>query len=166
MIHTIGIDPGVTGALAILDHDGQLLQAIRTPTIKAKGRTQYDINAMMDALHQHQHQHQDQHLRAGIELVHTLPRDGRVGAFNFGRGLGLWLGLLSGLQIPYTEVTPQRWQASMLAGLPRGPHSKTSAVRAAKALFPNIPINAKADWGLADAALIAEFTRRLNQGKT
>ena len=100
----------------------------------------------------------------GIEKVGTLPRDGRVGAFNFGVGYGLWLGLLSGLYIPYMEITPQAWQSKMLAGLPKGPQTKASAVRASKSLFPHIPIGAKADWGMADAALIAEYTRRKDLG--
>mgnify|MGYP003114715160 FL=1 len=94
----------------------------------------------------------------------TFPRDGRVGAFNFGVGYGLWLGLLSALFIPYMEITPQLWQSRMLAGLPRGPKVKASAMRAAKSLFPHIPIGVKADWGMADAALLAEYARRRDQG--
>ena len=39
-----------------------------------------------------------------------------------------------------------------------------SAVSAAKSLFPDLPIKVKADWGLADAALIAEYARRQHLG--
>ena len=63
------------------------------------------------------------------------------------------------------EITPQRWQARMLAGLPRGPHTKTSAVRAAQSRFPDMPgMDVKANWGVADAALIAAYTRQHHLG--
>ena len=158
--HFVGIDPGLTGAIVSLFGDGRLCWAYRTPIITAgKGGREFDLPAMRRLLIEGKHSPPDDTL-VGIEKVHTFPRDGRVGAFNFGRGYGMWLGLLAGLRIGHIEITPQRWQATLLAGLPRGPHIKVSAVKAAKGLWPNIPIVAKADWGMADAALIAEYTRR------
>ena len=62
------------------------------------------------------------------------------------------------------EITPQRWQARMLAGLPRGPHTKTSAVRATQSRYPQVDLSVKADWGIADAALIAAYTRHHHLG--
>jgi len=162
----VGIDPGITGAVMVMDESGELQRALRTPIVVVKGKKAYDLQLMRDVL-------RGAHLEAekeggsvlvGIEKVHTLPRDGRVGAFRFGMGFGMWLGLLSGLFIPYVEVTPQRWQGRMLAGYPRGDQTKTSAVLVAKGRWPHIPIDAKADWGMADAALIAEYTRREHRG--
>jgi crossover junction endodeoxyribonuclease RuvC len=157
----IGIDPGVTGGLAILDaQTGELLEGMRTPILPVPGKKEYDIGGMKDAL-----AHNGWTVRlATIEKVGARPGDGIVGAFSFGCGTGLWLGLMSALAIPYIEVTPQRWQSKMLAGLPRGPKSKASAMRAAKSLFPHIPVRVKADNGIADAALIAEYGRRLHIG--
>lgn len=152
----LGIDPGITGGLAVLNAHGTFGWGCRTPVLQGKKR-EYDIPSMCSVLMRAATDYEE--ILIGIEKVHSLPRDGRVGAFSFGRGYGLWLGLLTGLALPYIEITPQRWQAKMLAGLPRGPHTKTSAVRAAQARFPSIPITAKADWGIADAALIAEYTR-------
>jgi hypothetical protein len=161
--YTVGIDPGIGGGVVLLDsNDGTVLRSIRTPVFTEKNKRHYDLPGMRAALILRNHTLD----LVAIEKVHTLPRDGRVGAFNFGVGYGMWLGLLSGLTLPYTEVTPQRWQARMLAGLPRGPQVKASAVRAAKSLFPKLPLNFKADWGMADAALIAEYGRRLKQGVT
>jgi hypothetical protein len=57
-------------------------------------------------------------------------------------------------------VRPQRWQQEMLDGFPRGEATKASAVRIAKSRWPDIPISLKSDWGIADAALIAEWHRR------
>ena len=54
----------------------------------------------------------------------------------------------------------------MLAGLPRGPHTKASAVRRCGELFPLVPLRIEADHGLADAALIAEYARLVTLAKT
>ena len=158
----IGIDPGITGGIVVLNEDGDIVQALRTPIYTEKGKKHYDVPGMREILMRAAREG-GQPL-AGIEKVGTLPRDGRVGAFNFGVGYGLWLGLLSALYVSYMEVTPQGWQSRMLAGLPKGPQTKASAVRASKSLFPHIPIGVKADWGIADAALIAEYTRRKDLG--
>lgn len=163
MTYFLGIDPGITGAICFLDSEGALIWTYRTPVISGK-KKEYDIHAMRDLI-QKADEHSRGHILCGIEKVGTLPSDGRVGAFRFGVGYGLWLGLLSGLSIPFHEIPPQRWQAKLLAGLPRGPKIKQSCVKAAKARHPEIPIHAKADWGMADAALIAAFTRRVHQGK-
>ena len=154
----IGIDPGITGGIVALGSDGSFIGSYRTPIIKDKSKRHYDIRGMAEVLEELLDQRE--RLFCGIEKVGTLPRDGRVGAFNFGKGYGIWLGIMAGLAIPYIEVPPQRWQGPMLSGLPRGPQTKTSAVSRARSLFPSLPIKVKADWGMADAALIAEHTRR------
>jgi len=157
----LGIDPGVTGGVSMLDtNTGELIQAQRTPILPGAGRKQYNIQDMRDVLCGHPYKVR----LVTIEKVGAMPRDGKVGAFSFGCGYGLWLGLMVGLSLPYMEVTPQRWQGRMLAGLPRGPKSKDSAMRAAKSLFPTIPVRVKADNGVADAALIAEYGRRITIG--
>ena len=158
MLH-LGIDPGITGGIVVIRNDGLLDNAFRTPVITDKGKKHYDIPLMVAAVVEAKER--CDHLVAGIEKVGAMPRDGKVGAFSFGKGYGIWLGILGALQIPYAEVPPQRWQARMLAGLPRGPHTKTSAVQRSKSLFPNLPLKVKADWGMADAALIAEYIRRV-----
>lgn len=158
----LGIDPGVTGGVAVMEAGtGRLLSGSRTPILPVAGKKHYDLLGMKDALAQPEYE-----IRlVAIEKVGVMPRDGRVGAFNFGCGYGIWLGLLAGLGIPYLEVQPQRWQSKMLAGLPRGPKSKASAMRAAKSLFPTINIRVKADNGIADAALIGEYGRRVHLGQ-
>ncbi len=153
---TIGIDPGITGAVVVLAETAPIC-AIRTPVF-GSGKREFDLPEMARVLEEARTEYEL--VRVGIEKVGTMPRDGRVGAFNFGRGYGLWLGLLAGMGLSYVEVPPQRWQAKMLAGLPKGPKTKTSAVQRCKSLFPTIDLRVKADWGIADAALIAEYTRQ------
>ena len=154
----VGIDPGLTGGIAFISTDGTgiAVASQRTPILSVGGKRDYDIPGMRRTLCDHPYEIK----MVCIERVHTLPRDGRVGAFRFGTGYGIWLGMIGALQLPSMEVTPQRWQATMLAGLPRGPKTKVSAVRASTSLFPTLPLKVKADWGIADAALLAEYARR------
>lgn len=158
----MGIDPGITGGVVCLSQDGFLDYALRTPCLAVSGKRHYDLPGMVEAINSVARTTPE--LLVAIEKVGAMPRDGKVGAFSFGKGYGIWLGILSALGIPYLEVTPQRWQSRMLSGLPRGPQTKASAVLRSKSLFPELPIKVKADWGMADAALIAEYARQTHQG--
>jgi crossover junction endodeoxyribonuclease RuvC len=158
----VGIDPGITGAIAILGNEGQFIHALRVPIIEAgNARKEYDLrqmsNIFLDVM-----TNTEEKISCWIEKQTTAPGDGRVGIFRFGIGYGMWQGLLTGLGVPFEFVTPQRWQGAMLAGHPRSGRDqiKVSAVAVAKNLFPPIPIKFKKDWGMADAALIAEYGRR------
>lgn len=159
----IGIDPGVSGAVAALYH-GSLLSVDDTPTLWARfGRSRrrvYDVAAMRVMLERHMHDKAV--LSVFIERQQAMPRQGVTSMFSTGYGYGLWMGLLSGLGIQHTVVGPRRWQAAMLAG--RG-DSKTRALIAASQLFPKIVIP-KGRHGRADALLLAEFGRRLICGET
>ena len=159
----IGIDPGVTGGVVALNELGIVLGSWRTPIIQDKSKKHPDPRGMAELI---QEVASKGPLRVGIEKVGVTPRDGRVGAFSFGKGVGMWLGILAALEVPWLEIMPQRWQGKMLAGLPRGPHTKASAVRRCGELFPQGPLRIKADHGLADAALIAEYARLVTLAKT
>tara|TARA_R100000951_G_scaffold82836_1_gene70496 strand:- start:1106 stop:1603 length:498 start_codon:yes stop_codon:yes gene_type:complete len=160
----VGIDPGLLGAIAVLDDEGRLLDAVRTPVIPSSGKggkTEYDIPAMAQFL-----EHISPDLRLiTLEQVNAMPHDGVTSAFRFGMGYGIWRGIASALRTPMMLARPVAWQAKALAGRPRGKAVKSSAVAAAKDLWPNIPIKYKRDWGMADAALIAEHGRRQHRSK-
>lgn len=82
------------------------------------------------------------------------------------RGLfrGLILGICAARGIPCIEVTPAVWQRSLpLAGL-KGQDRKAKIVRLALERWPSLPIKCKRDWGMADAAWIAEHWRTTKGG--
>ena len=98
-----------------------------------------------------------------IEKVHSMPRQGVASAFTFGKGYGIWLGVLGTLGIPYEEVTPQRWQGAMLDGMKRG---KDANRLKAMQLFPSESdqLKLKKPDGRADALLLATYIKRINVG--
>ncbi len=150
----IGIDPGFKGAIAII-HEEYKVRVIDAPTLMVGNKRDYHVHEMLRILAPYRIG-----TKAAIEKVHALPPPAsRASAFTFGKGVGLWLGVLTGLGIPYEQVTPQRWQKEMMDGMQKG---KDASRAQAMALFPAIAeeLKRKSDDGRADALLIAEWRRR------
>ena len=150
-----GIDPGLGGAVAV-NVNLAPIKFYDTPTITLKKRD-YDIQEMVSILVKIRNTGQ---AHIGIEAVHAMPGQGVTSMFSFGRGLGLWEGIVAALGIPYTMVTPQAWKKLLLDGMPK---EKDASVVRAKQLFPTADITLKKHHGRADALLIAEYIRRTNR---
>lgn len=97
-------------------------------------------------------------LVAYIEHVHSMPRDGVVQAFSFGRNYGTWLGMLTALNIETIEVPPQVWQRSM-GLLFRGLEYKDRK-RRLKMFARNMCPNLKVTLDTCDALLIARYGQK------
>jgi hypothetical protein len=153
----IGIDPGLSGAVAIID--GTDVKLFDTPTAETgKGsKRDYLIANMSDILRTTQ----PFYMFAVLEAVHSMPKQGVASSFSFGRGLGIWEGILSAHSIPYAKVAPQTWKKAMLGDMPRD--NKDSSRIAATRLFPNASdmLARKKDDGRAEALLMAEYGKRL-----
>lgn len=150
----IGIDPGFKGAVAILHPNGEVTVTDTPSGTIGKSKREYFINEMYKILKPYQDT-----TDVAIEKVHSMPRQGVASAFTFGKGFGLWLGILTTLGIPYDEVTPQRWQGVIMDGGQRG---KDAARMRAITLFPGLAeqLKLKSHDGRADALLIAEWRKR------
>src|SRR5690606_8170905 len=124
----LGIDPGVSGALALLNERGCVVGVADMPVLAAgtKGRRLIDVPALIRLLQSVADRARG--VRAVLEEVSAMPRDGAVGAFSFGRGFGSVETALAGSGIPVTMVRPQVWKRRL--GVPAGSDSKKAdAVR-------------------------------------
>jgi crossover junction endodeoxyribonuclease RuvC len=151
MSFVIGIDPGISGAIAFFV-DGVLDHVIDMPTLKiVSGKTMKShISAVtlvdiLDGWSPNQ-------AHIVIEKVHAMPGQGVSSMFNFGRSSGIIEGVVAAMHFPSTYVTPVTWTKAV----GRAAGKDASRMRAME-LFP-----AKADLfkrakddGRADAALIA-----------
>lgn len=149
----IGIDPGLSGAIAIISPSGIKLHD--TPAVlTGKGR-EYDLDALLSLL---QSPTEEFMIKAAIENVHAMPKQGVTSMFKMGYGLGLWHAALVAKSIPFLRVEPQRWKKEF--GL-RGKNKEGSRLRAIE-LFPEVreQLQRKKDDGRAEALLIAEWLRR------
>lgn len=155
-----GYDPGKTGAMVALTDKGELFEYERFPLIKVGKKSVLDIRAMAEWLELLRTV--DGRVRVTIEKVHAMPGQGVTSMFSFGRSLGLIEGMVATQGFPCTYAAPRTWQAVMLKDKPTGKDHKGSAALAAVELWPELSktMKVKANWGIADAALIAEYGRR------
>jgi len=150
----VGIDPGQTGGLALLDAKGELIDVQRMPAIDN------EVSGLLLAalLHDWRDMVQDQ-VRVFIEQVHSMPGQGVSTTFKFGKNFGIALGVVQAMGLPLERVTPQAWKKTfVLTG-----KDKDASRGKATELWPSMAARwkLKKDNGLSDAALIAEHARRV-----
>lgn len=157
----IGIDPGLFGAVAGIDHRGHIISVQDTPIVKVKKSKGYKnayVDSQMAAILSVLIQAAGATgCQVALENVHAMPGQGVTAMFNMGVGLGLWRGIITTLKLPFTFVEPVVWKKEM--GIIKGANKGESIVRAAQ-LFPTADLARKKDDGRADALLMAEFLRR------
>ena len=149
----IGIDPGLSGAVAMFNAGNGFLVIHDMPTVQVKrGKSlKNEVSPAMLALLLEQH---DGHIdRAFIEQVGAMPGQGVTSMFSFGRSVGMVEGVLASNYIPTYYVSPQTWQKAV------GIKGKNESRARAAQLFPRYAdyFSRVKDDGRADAALIAFY---------
>lgn len=154
----IGVDPGKSGAIAILDRQGRLHAVHDMPVVGPI------VSAAL--LSETVHEHIDPFALAPfgtavIEDVHSMPKQGVSSSFAFGRSLGVVEGVMAGEGLSLVYVSPARWKRAMSLTADKGvsrrraieqwPHMAKSFARVK-------------DDGRAEAALIALWWIRHGQG--
>ncbi|MCG7985048.1 MAG: crossover junction endodeoxyribonuclease [Candidatus Thiodiazotropha lotti] len=149
----IGIDPGISGAIAVLSADDEVIGIYDMPIMRAS-KTKNQVNAaelaniIIDVIGD-----KPMGVTAIIEKVSAMPGQGVSSMFNFGKGAGVIEGVLAALRVPVEFVTPQKWKkAAGLIGKDKD-MSRTKAIQ----LYPDAPLARKKDIGRADAILIARY---------
>ena len=142
----IGIDPGQSGGISFIpDNDPSKAWAIKMPeTLADLWEVINEWNLRIDDC---------DFVHACLERVHSMPGQGVASSFKFGQGFGHLEMALTASGIPYTYVTPQKWQKE-LGCLTKG--DKNVSKSRAQQLFPHI----KCTHNISDSLLIAEYCRR------
>lgn len=147
----IGCDPGMAGGIAIIYPNGDI-SAFPMPDTE---RDLFDLMQELSGLYAD--------IRAAVEAVHSMPRQGVASSFKFGMGYGSLRMAVIASGLPLRSVTPQAWQKELQC-LTKG--DKMVSLRRAQELFPAFdwPKTKGAKLCLADAMLIAEWLRRTERG--
>ena len=148
----LGIDPGLSGALAFLDTRDNTIDVVDMPTVTVmrnrKEKREVSPQRVADIVVQ-------RHVEAAfLEKVNAMAGQGVSSVFSFGRSAGIIEGVLAAFDIPTTLVTPQAWQKAM--GVRDG---KDGSRERAMQLFPASAelFQRKKDDGRSDATLIAKY---------
>ena len=147
----MGVDPGLTGALALLDADGQVELVADLPVIRDRSLAWIDGAALqstlLDAI-------RGRPCRAVVERVSAMPRQGVASSFAFGVGLGSILGVLQTLHLPLELVTAAQWKRAL--GLSS---DKRASLDKARLLFPTVDLGLAKHDGRAEALLLAHYAQ-------
>ncbi len=167
----IGIDPGLSGAVGVIQEDSLIgphgdidqYSVFDTPTLTVAGeknKRMHNTVAMADLLHPFATD--PKNVLVILESVHAMPKQGVSSSFSFGRGLGIWEGIIAALGLPLEMPSPQRWKKEMLAD--QGKDKDASRYKAIQ-LFPMLAsqLSRVKDDGRAEAILMAEFGKRLRK---
>ncbi len=150
---TIGIDPGLQGAVAIIDPAGALVALHDTPTLTLRttrgSKCEYDVPGLVALLAPYA----GPQAHVVLEEAQAMPGQGVRSMFTCGLGFGVWLGLLGAVGIPYSRVRPQVWKKAL--SLP-GKDKEQARLRAMQ-LFPGADLRRKRDHGRAEALLLAVY---------
>jgi crossover junction endodeoxyribonuclease RuvC len=147
-MRVLGIDPGASGALVLLEN-GQPIEWTEMPTLKIGKSTRVNAPALTDWIASCCCDY------VYVEQVHAMPGQGVTSMFNFGHSCGTVMGVLGALGLPHAMVTPQSWKKA--AGL-IGTDKDAARARAIQ-MWPKWRDLDKKGKGqaLADAALIAAY---------
>lgn len=175
---TVGIDPGLTGAIAFLDPELPQFAVVRNlptralPEVGKAGRSYVPrrIDGRAMALIIREHVSAGANAQAFCEGVRALPvKDGRSTAQSEGslmRSLGAIESVLDVLLLSPTLVLPQTWQTFFgvvgKASEIRGHGELPAAVRKAIQLYPHLEpeLGKVKSHNLAEALLIAHYASR------
>jgi crossover junction endodeoxyribonuclease RuvC len=148
-MNVAGIDVGVTGALALINTHQGFLSVHDLPIHQLKvGKTlrhELDLASLRQLLLATPIDH------VVIEKVASRPGQGVSSVFKFGFSAGSIYGLVIGLQLPVSYLTPQQWQKTVRVG-----PTPDAGRRRAGELYPAAAeyLNLKKHSGRGDAILI------------
>lgn len=154
----LGVDPGLSGGLALLDWNGQalprLIDVADVPTIGQDAKRRVRVPAVLRFLQQCPIDH------AFIERAQARPADGGSSAFIYGRSTGYLEALIVGMQIRLCSVETVCWKRKF--GVMRQENDTDSMVKRrsleyARRLFGGDPFPLAGDHNKAESALIGWY---------
>lgn len=149
---TIGIDPGLSGAIGVL-RDGAYVAVLDMPTI-AKGsgsvKNEVDPAGLASILREHAPAVED--VAVALERVNAMPGQGSSSTFSLGDSFGCARAVVATCRFGMTYVTPAQWKKHFKLTTDKE-LSRAMAVR----LFPDAPLHLKKHADRAEALLLARW---------
>ena len=147
-MHYIGIDPGKSGAFAIINGDDN--------SATVEFWSQESFITKIKELHTN-----DIPCIACLENVHAMPKDSRSRAFDFGESLGFIKGVLQSFEIPFQMISPVKWKKEF--NLIK--QDKSASIVMCKQLYPKVSLKRTEKCknesdGMAEALLMATYAKR------
>ncbi len=152
----IGIDPGLSGGIAVLD--GLKIFDIYDMPIMSEGKknkNQLNSAQLVNIIKKNIISNGDTFLI--VEQVSAMPGQGVTSMFNFGQTFGSIKGICAALNLPIFFVRPAKWKKHFDLINSSKDASRTKVIEMYPSISPRL--SKKKDVNKADAILIARYFR-------
>ena len=145
-----GIDVGFSGAIAVLNEEGNILQTIDMPIIEVGKKRELNEPKIRGTLEGFRP------LCVGIEKAQVMPGQGISSSGRYMASFGFLRGICVGLRLEYQLIHPRTWKKVMMPDMPK---EKEASIMRVGQLYPDVILTRKKDHGIADAILIARYLK-------
>ena len=152
----IGIDPGLSGGIAILD-DLKIFDIFDMPIMPEGKKNKNQLNSAQLVNIINKHVLRKENTFVIVEQVSAMPGQGVTSMFNFGQTFGSIKGICAALGLPIFYVRPAKWKKHFELINSSKDASRTKVIE----MYPSISsrLTKKKDVNKADAILIARYFR-------
>ncbi len=162
-----GIDPGVSGAICVLEgEEGRVMEVYEMPTMIDGKKNKRQVNGaevtnifekelINESNRIESSENYEKIAKVVVEHVTAMPGQGVTSMFNFGQSFGVIKGICAALKLPIYFVRPTKWKKHFNLIKTNKDASRTKVIEA----YPNISskLSRKKDSNKADAILIARY---------
>ncbi len=150
----IGIDPGLSGAIAILE-DKKVVSLFDMPVMAEGKKNKRQLNSAQLVNIIKEYVSSDDEVVVIVEQVNAMPGQGVTSMFNFGQTFGAIKGVCAALQLPIYFVRPSKWKKYFELINASKDSSRTKVIE----MYPSLSnqLSKKKDVNKSDAILIARF---------
>ena len=149
-----GIDPGVSGAISVLENK-KIIEIFDMPTMIDGKKNKKQVNGSQVTTIIKGKLRKDSEVVVVVEHVNAMPGQGVTSMFNFGQSFGVIKGICSALRLPIYFVRPTKWKKHFNLIKTNKDASRTKVIE----VYPEISaqLSRKKDANKADAILIARY---------
>lgn len=157
----IGIDPGLSGAIAVVQNN-KVLAIYDMPVMTEGKKNKKQLNSAQLVNIIRENTENEDEIAVVVEQVNAMPGQGVTSMFNFGQTFGAIKGICAALKLPIFFVRPSKWKKHFELINSSKDSSRTKAIE----MYPSLAnqLSKKKDVNKSDAILIARFysENRLN----
>ena len=150
----IGIDPGLSGAIAVLE-DTKVLGIHEMPVMAEGKKNKRQLNSAQLVNIIKNNIIESEEIAVVVEQVNAMPGQGVTSMFNFGQTFGAIKGVCAALELPIFFVRPSKWKKYFDLINSSKDSSRTKVIE----MYPSLSsqLTKKKDVNKSDAILIARF---------
>ena len=150
----IGIDPGLNGAIVIMENN-KVLSVFDMPVMSEGKKNKRQLNSAQLVRIIKENTLTNDDINVVVEQVNAMPGQGVTSMFNFGQTFGAIKGVCAALELPIFFVRPAKWKKHFELINASKDSSRTKVIE----MYPTLSnvLAKKKDVNKSDAILIARY---------